>query len=260
MNSFARLHLQCCDTKSLFHTLLQPLLHESAQSHEAQSGIIVQTVQLSKNGLNNRADGRCLTISALKKQTSKPTNKPTCLTLVHIGISKRLIVINCIYKQSVTSVVNFCCPLWCAILSDTITMEAQWAVSMFAATPGPKPILSRSLSACTCLPKLKAVSALWSVETEVLGWLQLSSVMRRPANLGKGKSCAPFLGAVAPVLKYHWNCDCAVRWLKDLMETNKKNKSPITGVSIIIKAGGGTQRQGHQHNYDFSVGRGQQTW
>lgn len=72
MNSFARLHLQCCATKSLFHTLLQPLLHESAQSHEAQSGITVETVQLSKNGLNSRADGGCITISALK-QTNKQT-------------------------------------------------------------------------------------------------------------------------------------------------------------------------------------------
>lgn len=100
MNSFARLHLQCSATKSLFHTLLQPLLHESAQSHEAQSGIIVQTVQLSKNGLNSRADGGCITISALKQ-----ANKTHWLVFVHIGISKRLIVINCTYKQSVIFVV-----------------------------------------------------------------------------------------------------------------------------------------------------------
>lgn len=77
MNSFARLHLQCCATKSLFHTLLQPLLHEAAQSHQAQSGIIVQTVQLSKNGLNSRADGGCLTIPALEPEKKKPN--PTLL-------------------------------------------------------------------------------------------------------------------------------------------------------------------------------------
>lgn len=84
MNSFARLHLQCCATKSLFHTLLQPFLHESAQSHEAQSGIIVQTVQLSKNGLNSRADGGCITISILNKQT----NNPTALFLYILAFSK----------------------------------------------------------------------------------------------------------------------------------------------------------------------------
>lgn len=55
MNSFALLYLQCCATKSLFHTLLDPLLHEASQSHQVQSGIVMQAVQLSKNGLNSRA-------------------------------------------------------------------------------------------------------------------------------------------------------------------------------------------------------------
>lgn len=38
------------------------------RSHQAQS-IIVQTVQLSKNGPNSIADGECLTISTSEQKT-----------------------------------------------------------------------------------------------------------------------------------------------------------------------------------------------
>lgn len=141
------------------------------------------------------------------------------------------------------------------ILSDTITTEAQWAfvyVCRQLLDPNqssPGPFLLPHV-----FPGLKTVSALWTLETEVLGWLQ----MRRPANLDQ--SCAPSSGAQSPVVCYHWNCDCAVGWL---MGTNKKKvltgNSPITGVSMVTKAGGGIQRQGDQHNHDLSVDSSQCT-
>lgn len=95
MNSFARLHLQCYATKSLFHTLLQPLLHEAAQSHQAQSGITVQTVQLSRNSLKSIVDCGYVRIPALE-----PTPTPR-LTVVPTDIFKRLMVMKGISKQSV---------------------------------------------------------------------------------------------------------------------------------------------------------------
>lgn len=89
MNSFVRLHLESYATKSLFHTLLQPLLHKAAQSD-----ITVRTVQLSTNGLNSCADARCLTVSASEENNS-------CFILVHAHISKRAIAMRCTAKQSV---------------------------------------------------------------------------------------------------------------------------------------------------------------
>lgn len=99
MNSFARLHLQCYATKSLFHTLLQPLLHEAAQSHQAQSGITVQTVQLSRNSLKSSVDCGCVRIPALEPTTTPPP--PPRLTVVPADIFKRLMVMKGISKQSV---------------------------------------------------------------------------------------------------------------------------------------------------------------
>lgn len=139
------------------------------------------------------------------------------------------------------------------ILSGTITTEAQWAFVyvcrqlLHPNQSSPGPFLPPHV-----FPGLKTVSALWTLETEVLGWLQTQQCNEKTSKSG-------------PVVCHHWNCDCAVGWLKDLMESNKKKKvltgnSPITGVSVITKAGGGIQRQGDQHNHDLSVDGGQQPW
>lgn len=83
MNSFGRLHLQCCATKSLFHTLLQPLLHEAAKVIKQKVVLLCRQCSLAKNGLNSRADDACFIISALKQKKKKKEGEQKAPTLPH---------------------------------------------------------------------------------------------------------------------------------------------------------------------------------